>query len=109
MHMANHPGAKHFCEDIWQVAPLVATGGRAVGLAWFSPDCKHFSKAKGGRPVEKKIRGLAWVVIRWAKAYRRASSCWRTSRNFRTGARCSMTARRARFAKASPSGVGKKS
>lgn len=68
MHMANHPGAKHFCEDIWQVAPLVATGGRAVGLAWFSPDCKHFSKAKGGRPVEKKIRGLAWVVIRWAKA-----------------------------------------
>lgn len=66
MHLANHPNTRHFCEDVWQVDPLEATAGRPVGLAWFSPDCKHFSKAKGGKPVEKKIRGLAWVVIRWA-------------------------------------------
>ncbi len=68
MHAANHPGARHFCEDVWHIDPVEATGGRPVGLAWFSPDCKHFSKAKGGKPVEKKIRGLAWVVIRWARA-----------------------------------------
>jgi DNA (cytosine-5)-methyltransferase 1 len=68
MHQANHPGTKHFCEDVWKVDPKAACGGRKVALAWFSPDCKHFSKAKGGKPVEKKIRGLAWVVIRWAKA-----------------------------------------
>jgi DNA (cytosine-5)-methyltransferase 1 len=68
MHAANHPGTKHFCEDVWKVDPKAACRGRKVALAWFSPDCKHFSKAKGGKPVEKKIRGLAWVVIRWAKA-----------------------------------------
>lgn len=67
-HMANHPQTRHYCEDVWDVDPRKATRGRKVGLAWFSPDCKHFSKAKGGRPVEKKIRGLAWVVIKWAKA-----------------------------------------
>jgi DNA (cytosine-5)-methyltransferase 1 len=70
MHEANHPTTKHYCEDVWKVDPKVATGGRRVALAWFSPDCKHFSKAKGGKPVEKKIRGLAWVVTRWAKAVR---------------------------------------
>lgn len=68
MHAANHPETKHYCEDVWHVDPLEACAGRPVGLAWFSPDCKHFSKAKGGKPVSKKIRGLAWVVIRWAKA-----------------------------------------
>src|SRR3954452_4345249 len=68
MHAANHPETKHYCEDVWHVDPIEACDGRPVGLAWFSPDCKHFSKAKGGRPVSKKIRGLAWVVIRWAKA-----------------------------------------
>jgi hypothetical protein len=52
--------------------PARRRGGRPVGLAWFSPDCKHFSKAKGGKPVEKKIRGLAWVAVRWAKACARA-------------------------------------
>ncbi|MHC5544104.1 DNA cytosine methyltransferase, partial [Singulisphaera rosea] len=52
---------------VWTVDPVEATAGRPVGLAWFSPDCKHFSRAKGSRPVEKRIRGLAWVVIRWAK------------------------------------------
>lgn len=68
MHMANHPQTRHYCEDVWEVDPVKATGGRAVSLAWFSPDCKHFSKAKGGKPVSKKIRGLAWLVIKWAKA-----------------------------------------
>ncbi len=66
MHMANHPGTKHYCESVWNVDPVEACAGRPVGLAWFSPDCKHFSKAKGGKPVEKKIRGLAWIVLKWA-------------------------------------------
>lgn len=67
MHQANHPHTRHYCESVWDVSPRKATGGRPVGLAWFSPDCKHFSKAKGGKPVNKEIRGLAWVVIRWAR------------------------------------------
>ncbi|MEM7101378.1 MAG: DNA cytosine methyltransferase [Pseudomonadota bacterium] len=70
MHMANHPDTKHFVSDVWEVNPLDATNGKSVELAWFSPDCKHFSKAKGGKPVSKRIRGLAWVVIKWAKAVR---------------------------------------
>lgn len=70
MHRANHPNSKHYCENVWDVDPIEACGGRPVGLAWFSPDCKHFSKAKGGKPVEKAIRGLAWVAIKWAKLVR---------------------------------------
>ena len=70
MHRANHPATKHYCENVWDVDPVEACAGRPVGLAWFSPDCKHFSKAKGGKPVEKAIRGLAWVAIRWAKLVR---------------------------------------
>ena len=70
MHEANHPETRHFCEDIWSVDPVVACGSRPVGLAWFSPDCTHFSRAKGTAPVKKEIRGLADVVIRWAKAVR---------------------------------------
>ena len=66
MHKANHPSTKHYCEDVWQVDPIEACKGRPVALAWFSPDCKHFSKAKGGKPKDKKIRGLAWVACRWA-------------------------------------------
>lgn len=66
MHEINHPHTKHFCESVWDIDPRQVTGGRPVGLAWFSPDCKHFSKAKGGKPVSKKIRGLAWVALRWA-------------------------------------------
>lgn len=66
MHEANHPNTLHLCEDVWDVDPREVCKGRPVALAWFSPDCKHFSKAKGGKPVEKKIRGLAWVAIRWA-------------------------------------------
>jgi DNA (cytosine-5)-methyltransferase 1 len=67
MHKVNHPHTKHYIEDVWDVDPLEATKGQPVGLAWFSPDCKHFSKAKGGKPVDKNIRGLAWVAVKWAK------------------------------------------
>lgn len=70
MHKANHPETRHFCEDIWAVDPIAAAAGRPVGLAWFSPDCTHFSRAKGGQPRKKEIRGLAWVVIDWAKKVR---------------------------------------
>ena len=70
MHAMNHPQTEHHCESVWDVKPLELTGGRPVGLAWFSPDCKHFSKAKGGKPRDKKIRGLAWVAMRWAAVVR---------------------------------------
>ncbi|WP_287497438.1 DNA cytosine methyltransferase [Pandoraea sp. CB10b_02] len=70
MHAMNHPQTEHHCESVWDVDPLVLTQGRPVGLAWFSPDCKHFSKAKGGKPRDKKIRGLAWVAMRWAALVR---------------------------------------
>lgn len=66
MHKANHPNTKHYCENVWDVDPIEACNGRKVGLAWFSPDCTHFSRAKGGKPVDKNIRGLAWVTLRWA-------------------------------------------
>lgn len=67
MHRVNHPETEHFCGDVWEVDPEAATRGRSVGLAWFSPDCKHHSKAKGGKPRDAKIRALAWVVNRWAR------------------------------------------
>lgn len=65
MHTTNHPDTLHYCESVYEVRPKIATAGRPVALAWFSPDCRHFSKAKGAKPVEKAIRGLAWIVIRW--------------------------------------------
>jgi len=70
MHRANHPETKHYREDVWNINPVEVTCGRPVGLAWFSPDCKHFSKAKGAKPVSKKIRGLAWVAVRYAATVR---------------------------------------
>lgn len=70
MHKANHPETKHFCEDVWAVDPKSACEGNPVALAWFSPDCTHFSRAKGGKPVDKNIRGLAWVTVRWAHEVR---------------------------------------
>jgi len=70
MHLANHPWTTHLCDDVWTVDPCQIVKGRPVGLAWFSPDCKHFSKAKGGQPVARKIRGLAWVVVRYARKVR---------------------------------------
>lgn len=66
MHKTNHPSTKHYCENVWDVDPVEVCKGRPVAIAWFSPDCKHFSKAKGGKPKDKNIRGLAWVACRWA-------------------------------------------
>ena len=70
MHQTNHPYTRHYCESVWDVNPWEVTRGRPVGLAWFSPDCKHFSKAKGSKPVDKNIRGLAWIVLKWAGTVR---------------------------------------
>lgn len=66
MHAINHPHTMHLCESVWDVDPIKVTKNQPVGLVWLSPDCKHFSKAKGGTPVAKHIRGLAWVTMRWA-------------------------------------------
>ncbi|PWW06300.1 DNA (cytosine-5)-methyltransferase 1 [Paenibacillus cellulosilyticus] len=70
MHKANHPDTEHYCESVWDVDPREVTKGQPVALCWLSPDCKHFSKAKGGKPREKGIRGLAWVAVRWAATVR---------------------------------------
>ncbi|CAN5478641.1 DNA cytosine methyltransferase [soil metagenome] len=70
MHAANHPSTVHLSKNIWKVDPLDHVHGKRIGLAWFSPDCKHFSKAKGGKPVARNIRDLAWVVVLWAKRVR---------------------------------------
>ena len=70
MHRANHRETTHYHQNIWQIDPCDVAGGRRVGLAWFSPDCSHFSKAKGGRPVKRHIRDLAWVVVLWARRVR---------------------------------------
>lgn len=67
MHRANHPGTRHLCCDIREVHPRWATGGKPVDVLWASPDCKHHSRAKGGKPLERAIRSLAWVVVRWAE------------------------------------------
>lgn len=66
MHDVNHPYTMHYIEDVFAIDPVEVTGGRPVGLAWFSPDCKHFSRAKGGTPVDHKVRGLSWVILKWA-------------------------------------------
>lgn len=66
MHRTNHPYTEHYQASVWDIDPVTVCRGRPVGLAWFSPDCKHFSRAKGGKPVSKNIRGLAWIVLRWA-------------------------------------------
>lgn len=70
MHKANHPYTEHYEESVWDIDPREVCRGRKVALAWFSPDCKHFSKAKGKKPVDKNIRGLAWVTLRWAATVR---------------------------------------
>jgi len=84
MHRANHPETHHYCQSVWRANPIEVTQGRPVALAWFSPDCKHFSKAKGGKPVEKNIRDLAWVVVAWAKAVRPAVIMLENVEEFRT-------------------------
>lgn len=70
MHKTNHPYTEHYQASVWDVDPREVCRGRPVGLLWASPDCKHFSKAKGGKPVDKRIRGLAWIVLRWAGTVR---------------------------------------
>ena len=70
MHKTNHPHTEHIQASVWDVDPVEVCAGRPVGLLWASPDCKHFSKAKGGMPVDKHIRGLAWIVLRWAGTVR---------------------------------------
>lgn len=70
MHKTNHPYTRHYQASVWDIDPLEVCRGQHVALGWFSPDCKHFSKAKGGKPVDKKIRGLAWIVLRWAAKVR---------------------------------------
>ena len=70
MHRVNHPLTKHYCESVWDVDPVEITGNQPVGLVWLSPDCKHHSKAKGGKPLNKNIRGLAWIALRWAAKVR---------------------------------------
>lgn len=68
MHKTNHPHTRHYCENVWEVNPKEICAGHPVGLMWLSPDCKHFSRAKGGKPVSKNIRGLAWIAVKWAAA-----------------------------------------
>lgn len=70
VHRANHPQTEHYTCDVFEVDPVAATRGRPVAILWASPDCRHHSKAKGGKPRSKKIRGLAWVVTKWAAAVR---------------------------------------
>ena len=70
MHEINHPNTRHFCESVFKVSPIDATGNLPVGLLWLSPDCTHHSKAKGGKPVSNKRRGLAWVGVKWARRCR---------------------------------------
>lgn len=70
MHKVNHHDTMHLCESVWDVDPYKVTRGQPVALCWLSPDCKHFSKAKGGKPVSKEIRGLAWIAVRWAATVR---------------------------------------
>ena len=70
LHAINHQYTRHYIEDVWQVDPLEVTGGQPVALAWFSPTCTHFSKAKGGGLLDRGIRGLAWVAVRWAALVR---------------------------------------
>lgn len=84
LHQANHPQTLHYVSDVFEVDPLVVCGARPVGLLWASPDCKHFSKAKGGKPVSKRVRGLAWVVVRWAKAVRPRVICLENVEEFQT-------------------------
>jgi DNA (cytosine-5)-methyltransferase 1 len=75
MHMANHPGTRHWCENLWDVDPRDVIGGARIGLAWFSPDCTHFSKAKAKQPLRKEKRALAWIVLRWAGRVRPRIIC----------------------------------
>jgi len=84
VHKANHPDTQHLTADIWEVSPREATKGRPVDLLWASPDCTHFSVAKGGKPRKQSIRSLAWAVVRWARDVRPAVICLENVAEFRT-------------------------
>jgi DNA (cytosine-5)-methyltransferase 1 len=84
LHTANHPQTTHYTCDVFELDPREIAPGQPIGLLWASPDCKHFSKAKGGKPVSKKIRGLAWVVVDWAKARRPSVICLENVEEFQT-------------------------
>ena len=87
MHAANHPSTKHVLEDVWKADLKKLVGRRKVGLLWLSPDCKHFSRAKSAKPVEKKIRSLAWIACKWAAEVKPPSFALRMFANSRIGAR----------------------
>lgn len=70
MHKINHPKTEHLQVDVWDVKPRLHLPPGPVRLLWLSPDCTHFSRAKGGKPVSKRVRGLAWIGLRVA-AHRR--------------------------------------
>ena len=106
MHKANHPNTKHYCENVWAVDPVKACKGHPVALAWFSPDCKHFSKAKGGKPKDKNIRGLAWVALRWAGLVRPRVIMLENVEEFQTWGRLMPTASRSRHRPGRRSGRG---
>lgn len=84
LHAANHPDTLHLNSNIWDVEPLEVTKGRHVGLLWASPDCKHFSKAKGGAPRDRNIRDLAWVVVKWAEDVKPDVICMENVEEFPT-------------------------
>ncbi|WP_237398998.1 DNA cytosine methyltransferase [Rhodovulum sulfidophilum] len=84
LHQANHPETLHLNSNIWDADPLSVTGGRPVGLLWASPDCKHFSKAKGAALCDRNIRDLAWVVVRWAEEARPDVICMENVEEFVT-------------------------
>lgn len=84
LHKVNHPQTAHFCSDVFEIDPISVTHGRSVGLLWASPDCKHFSKAKGGKPVSNKIRSLAWVVVKWAEQVQPRIICLENVEEFQT-------------------------
>ncbi len=65
MHAANHPLTEHHRDDIWHADPRKDVAGRPIGWFHASPDCTHFSQAKGGQPRNRKIRALSWVIPKW--------------------------------------------
>jgi DNA (cytosine-5)-methyltransferase 1 len=84
LHAKNHPDTDHYCEDIWTVEPKAATKGKPVSLLWASPDCRHFSRAKGGKPASPRVRSLAWVVVTWARRVRPRLICLENVEEFQT-------------------------
>ena len=84
LHKTNHPYTEHLQASVWDVDPVEVCRGRPVGLAWFSPDCKHFSKAKGAALRDRNIRGLAWIVLRWAGTVRPRVSMLENVEEFQT-------------------------